>query len=91
MTLEGQSFGISNLNIVNTNILLIDLTLSNKIFERKHKLFFFLYKNILTKYNKNTNVNCNLLSTIDHVALAGIYNYLPPLPILYFFHSQQAT
>lgn len=82
MTLEGQSFGISNLNTINTNILLIDITLSNKNFERKHKVFFFLYKNILTKHNKNTNVNCNPFSTIEHVALAGIYNYFPLLPIL---------
>jgi hypothetical protein len=27
-----------------------------------------------------------LISTTSHMALAGIYNYLPLLPILYFLH-----
>jgi hypothetical protein len=32
----------------------------------------------------------SLVSVTGHVALAGIYNYLPLLPILYLIHPQQA-
>jgi hypothetical protein len=31
-----------------------------------------------------------LISAIGHMVLAGIYNYLPLLPMLYFLHPQQA-
>lgn len=31
-----------------------------------------------------------LVSATAYMALVGMYNYLPLLPILFFFHSQQA-
>lgn len=40
-------------------------------------------KMFLTKVDRNTEV----MTATSHVALAGIYNFLPLLPILYFLHS----
>ena len=51
MSLEGQVFSISNLNLMTTDIPLIDTVVHDKeIEERTHK---YLYKHILNKIHPN--------------------------------------
>lgn len=57
----------------------------------KH-IYKYLYKHLLTKYDRNTQVSYNphFCSASVHVTCTCIYNCLPLLPILYFHHPQKA-
>lgn len=63
-------------------ILLIDV----KEIERKHKN---LHKSVLNKIiQKHSYHFIILVSTTAHMALGGIYNHLPLLPIVYFLNPR---
>lgn len=61
-----------------TDILLIDVTLHEKEIKK------YLYKHILNKGGTHVSYNPRFCSW--YVALAGIYDCLPLLPILNFLH-----
>lgn len=79
---------VSNVKMITTDILLIDVSLHNR--EIKEKMTDICINTFLTNITETLTSIIILISTTGHVALASIYTYLSLLPMLSLLHPWQA-